>query len=589
MTRIQQTLRFFWQYTWTYKWYAIGIFITAPLALFFHTFLSSLIISDILARLSEGRYSNDLLASFGLSIAAFVAVYLIGNVALYRLLTFLIWCLDMLVRRAITEKIFSHLILLDAQFHANHLGGALVTQANTLTSSYERILYTTIYSAAPLVLTFIFTSIILLPRAPLYVAVLFVLAAIYLIIASNSAKRIRHLNTAEAQATSKQTGLLADSITNIMTVKSFGQEALEKAEFHKATKHSLHTSSQLMKATLQRDTYFSLIGSAFSIAAVIMVIVAVIYLGADIATAFLMLTYSLAIARSLWDFSSNALRDYNRALGDAHDMISVLEVTPLVTDPTTPDQLQPGNGTVDFKAISFAHHDAKTTLFKDFDLSIAAGEKIGLVGRSGSGKTTLTKLLIRFADVDAGVIAINGQPISRITQKQLRDLISYVPQEPMLFHRSIKDNIAYAKPDASMSEIREAANKANALHFIQELPSGFDTLVGERGVKLSGGQRQRIAIARAILKNAPILVLDEATSALDSESEKLIQDALAQLMKNRTSIVVAHRLSTISKLDQIIVLNNGKIAEDGTHEVLLRQHGIYASLWAHQSGGFIEE
>lgn len=589
MSQSNATLAFLWRYTWQYKWYALGVIATTPLAILFHTFLSSLVVSDILARLSSGNYSNDLLVSFGPSIALFIGIYLIGNVVLYRLLTFLMWHLDMLVRHKIAEDVFSHLMQLDARFHANHLGGALVSQANKLIGAYERILYTTVYSAAPLVLIFLFTSLVLLPRVPLYVGILFLLAATYLIIAGVSAKRIRHFNTAEARASNRQTGILADNITNIMTVKSFGHEDNEKGAFKKAVGQSLFASSQLLSATLKRDTYFSLIGSGFSIAAVIMVIVSVMYLKADIATAFLMLTYSLAIARSLWDFSSKALRDYNRALGDAHDMIKILATKPLVADPEKPAKLKTGKGTIEIDSISFTHQEAKVALFKDFNLHIKAGEKVGLVGRSGSGKTTLTKLLIRFADVEKGTISINGQPISVITQKALRDIVAYVPQEPLLFHRSIRENIAYAKPNASMNEIRQAAQQANALEFIKELPNGFDTLVGERGVKLSGGQRQRIAIARAILKDAPILVLDEATSALDSESEKAIQKALQKLMKGRTTVVVAHRLSTIASLDRIVVLEKGKIIEEGTHAKLLEKNGTYAKLWQHQSSGFIDE
>jgi ATP-binding cassette subfamily B protein len=197
--------------------------------------------------------------------------------------------------------------------------------------------------------------------------------------------------------------------------------------------------------------------------------------------------------------------------------------------------------------------------------------------------------LLRFADVTGGSILIDGQDIREVTQESLRAAIAYVPQEAYLFHRSLRENIAYGKPGATDAEIWEAIRQANAGEFTRKLPDGLDTIVGERGVKLSGGQRQRIAIARAILKDAPILILDEATSALDSESEKLIQDALEKLMKNRTSIVIAHRLSTIAKLDRIIVLDHGKIVEDGTHSELLKNNGIYAKLWSHQSGGFIEE
>jgi ATP-binding cassette subfamily B protein len=216
-------------------------------------------------------------------------------------------------------------------------------------------------------------------------------------------------------------------------------------------------------------------------------------------------------------------------------------------------------------------------------------KKIGIVGRSGSGKTTLTKLLLRFMDVSDGSIQINGIDIRNITQHDLRNLIAYVPQEPLLFHRTVLENIAYAAPKKSTEDVAEAAKLARVDAFVEDLPNGYQTLVGERGVKLSGGQRQRIAIARAILRDAPILVLDEATSSLDSESEQFIQDAFDNLMKHRTTIVIAHRLSTIQKMDRILVVDKGSVIEQGSHVELLKHKGLYAKLWAHQSGGFIEE
>ena len=246
------------------------------------------------------------------------------------------------------------------------------------------------------------------------------------------------------------------------------------------------------------------------------------------------------------------------------------------------------SGNIDFKNVAFIY-DSGQKVFNNFNLIVKSGDKIGLVGHSGAGKSTITKLLLRFVDVSSGGIEIDGQDIRDATFVSLRSNIAYVPQDPSMFHRSIADNIRYGRLDATDAEVHDAAKKAHALEFIEKLPQGFETLVGERGIKLSGGQRQRIAIARAILKDAPILVLDEATSALDSESERLIQDALTKLMKGRTSIVIAHRLSTIAKLDRIIVLDNGSIAEDGTHTELLKQKGIYAKLWSHQSGGFIED
>ena len=212
---------------------------------------------------------------------------------------------------------------------------------------------------------------------------------------------------------------------------------------------------------------------------------------------------------------------------------------------------------------------------------------MGLVGRSGAGKSTLVRLLLHHHDIHGGVIRIDGQDIADVTQESLRSSIAVVPQEPLLFHRSIKENISYGKPDATTEEVFEAAKKAYAHDFIEEVPNGYDALVGERGIKLSGGERQRVAIARAILKNAPILLLDEATSSLDSESEVAIQSALSTLMEGKTVIAIAHRLSTLREMDRLIVLDNGSIIEDGTHAELLEKKGVYAKLWEHQAGGFI--
>jgi ATP-binding cassette subfamily B protein len=313
----------------------------------------------------------------------------------------------------------------------------------------------------------------------------------------------------------------------------------------------------------------------------------VVSFNAEIGTVFLVLSFTTNMTIRLWDFAQRTLRNVNKALGDAEEATEMLYRTPLITDPTNPERLPRDKGIIAIKNMSFAHD--KLPLFENISLTIQQGEKIGLVGHSGSGKTTLTKLLLRFKDVNDGTIEINGVDIRKVTQNDLRDVIAYVPQEPLLFHRSLAENIAYGKLHATKNEIISAAKKAHAHTFIEQLAEGYDTLVGERGVKLSGGQKQRIAIARAMLKDAPILLLDEATSALDSESELAIQDALWKLMKDKTAIVIAHRLSTIQKMDRIIVLENGKIIEEGTHTQLLKKKGHYAKLWQHQSGGFLQE
>lgn len=278
-------------------------------------------------------------------------------------------------------------------------------------------------------------------------------------------------------------------------------------------------------------------------------------------------------------------------MSDAYEPMATMLVPNHVLDKpnaqSIPDQQSYG---LHFKDVSYRYAESavKAHAVRNFSLDIQPGEKVGLIGYSGGGKTTITKLLLRFMDVDHGSITVDNTDLRDLKQQDLRRIIAYVPQEPLLFHRSIRENIAYAKPHASKKDILRAAQIAYVEDFAKDLPKGFDTMVGERGVKLSGGQRQRVAIARALLKDAPILVLDEATSALDSQSERYIQKALWELMEHRTAIVIAHRLSTIQRMDRIVVMDKGEIVQIGTHKELLKdKKGIYARLWAHQSDGYL--
>jgi ATP-binding cassette subfamily B protein len=282
-------------------------------------------------------------------------------------------------------------------------------------------------------------------------------------------------------------------------------------------------------------------------------------------------------------------RGLERAVTEAAQFTELLLEGPKVLDRELPEPLAARPRDVRLEGVRFTHAGQTEPLFDGLDLSVAAGERVGLVGRSGGGKTTVIRLLLRLMDIQGGRIRIGGQDITALSQTDLRGLIAYVPQDPVMFHRTLRENIAFGRPDATDAGIRAAAAAAHVQEFVEDLPQGFDTLVGERGVKLSGGQRQRVAIARAILRDAPILLLDEATSALDSESEAHIQQALWTLMEGRTAIAVAHRLSTVAGMDRLVVLDHGRVAEQGTHAELLALGGGYADLWRRQSGGFLTE
>jgi ATP-binding cassette subfamily B protein len=591
-TLTKQTFRFYWKHVRKYPRYLVGLAISVPLSVLALGFLPSLVVSWILQRLSTGQFAHgNLWASFGPQLAIYAGTLFLGGLVGWRIAVYFGWSLEALVVRDIYREVFDHLMAQSANFHSNRFSGSLVSQTNKLASSYVSIADAIIYEMTTLALAFVFTFVILAPRAPWVATLLIGFGLLFILTSVRLTKPVRELRQQEAAAETKQTGQLADSVTNIMAVKSFAGSGLERKLFGEATKRTQTASRRVLFASLKQDSIFAISTLSIGTIALIMAVASIVLFNANVGTAFLVITYTNGITQRLWDFARGTLRTYNRAMADAQEMIQILAIEQEVKDPAKPEPVRIKHGEISLKNMEFTHPDSRSedVLFKDFNLRIAAGEKIGLVGHSGSGKSTLTRLLLRFSDVDGGEIRIDGQNIASIRQDDLRRHIAYVPQEPLLFHRSIRENIAYGKPDASEAEIAEAARKAYAHEFIEHLPSGYDTLVGERGVKLSGGQRQRIVIARAILKDAPILVLDEATSALDSESEKLIQAALWELMKGRTAIVIAHRLSTIQKMDRILVLEDGAITEEGTHAALLSRKGTYATLWAHQSGGFIED
>lgn len=555
----------------------------------FLTYGNPYIMSKIVDRVSAGAVPADqVFEVFGPFVIAMILINLLGQTC-SKLQDFALWRLEIAVNYDLATMAFDALSNQSMSFHSNRFGGTLVSQTTKFMSAYNQLVENIVFPFLPVCCSVFFTCAILAPVVPEYVGVLMVLLVCYATVSYVMYRRILHLNEKAANAQNQLSGELSDAVTNILAVKTYGREDYERSLFDAANKEVVARDSKRMLASLARGI------STAAITVVIMSVVAVFIAGGNAwfgitpGTLVMMFTYTYTLTNQ-FNFINTGLQRFNRAFGDASGMTAVLDEPRLVADAPDAKPLVVSEGAIDFEGINFWYTDGgvKTQVFDNFELHIPAGQRIGLVGMSGAGKTTLTKLLLRLADIQEGKILVDGQNVADITQQSLRRSIAYVPQEALLFHRTIAENIAYGRPDATMDEIREAARQANALEFIEKLPQGFDTVTGERGVKLSGGQRQRVAIARAMLADAPILVLDEATSALDSESEALVQDALRKLMAGRTSIVVAHRLSTVASLDRIVVLSNGKIAEDGPHAELVQQSGEYASLWNRQTGAYEE-
>ncbi|MBQ8991849.1 ABC transporter ATP-binding protein [Candidatus Saccharibacteria bacterium] len=583
----RRTMHYYWRSTKKCKLLFVGALITTPLV-FVLRLVSPLILATMLEKLTLGLGTEALIAELlplgGLLLAfEFIRNFILGPLRLW-----CVWEMEIRVMYDLYSIGFDVISAQSMQFHSDRFSGSLVSQLGNFVGAYERLADEFFWNIFPTVLDIAIIMIIMFPRAPLFAVAILVLMTVFLFIAAFWSKKLAAINRAEASAGNKRTGQLSDSIGNIASVKSYAREPFERHRFLTYQKEVYRTSHRSLVMNTYRNYSFDVLYLLIDALVVALMIYGQSFFGLTLATLILVVNYTTTITGDMWDIHS-IFKTMNRIFGDAHEMTLNLDLEDDVVDLPGATKLEVSRAAIDFDDITFKHSDAKVPVFSDFSLEVKPGERIGLVGVSGSGKTTLTKLLLRFADVNQGKITIDGQDIKHVTQASLRKNIAYVPQETALFHRSISDNIAYGKPDATAEEIKRAAKLANADEFIKDLPSGYDTLVGERGIKLSGGQRQRIAIARAILKDAPILVLDEATSALDSESEALIQGALKELIKDRTSIVIAHRLSTVMDLDRIVVLENGKIVETGTHAELLKKGGAYARLWSRQSGAFLDE
>jgi len=473
------------------------------------------------------------------------------------------------------------------QFFMDHFAGSLVRKVGRLERAFDTLTEQVLWKFLPLTIVLTGYLIVLFSRNPLLGGILTVWLALFLTVNIWFSRWKSPYETKRAELDSEASGVLADSISNAVTTKLFTGLEHERSLFHEVTERvrkiqgftwTLNETLDAIQAILMISIEFAMMYTAIHLWQK-----GLLTLG-DFA---LIQGYLVGMFGKIWDFG-RAIRKVYEALADADQMVQIINQTPDIMDGRTAKILDPLCGRIEFQNATFSFNKTRRILNK-INLVIEPGQKVALVGPSGAGKSTITKLLLRFYDLESGKIIVGNQNIARVTQESLRGRIATVPQEPILFHRTIKENIRYGRRNATDEEVIEAARKARCHEFIEEFPDAYDTFVGERGVKLSGGERQRIAIARAILKDAPILILDEATSSLDSESESLIQEALHELMEGKTTIVIAHRLSTIMEMDRILVIDDGRIMDDGTHtELLDRQSGIYKNLWQIQAGGFIE-
>ncbi|MFG3181196.1 ABC transporter ATP-binding protein [Streptomyces nigra] len=566
------------------KWLTIPAMLLTSLGNIGINYIAPLIVAKLVGDIAGG---GEVTVSSTLPyVLGFIAVLLLAE-TLWRIALHCLNRLDALGIEHLYVIGMDELFARDASFFHENFAGSLTKRVLSFAARFEQFVDTLTFQIMGSFVPLVFGAVVLWRYEPLLVVGLLVMISVTAVCVVPLIRRRQALVDRREEAIARVAGHVADSLTNMETVRAFAAEEREAAEHRTrvATSRRL-TLRSWDYGNLRIDT---LVAPMSVLTNALGLLLAVTLGGGEhgVEAVVVAFTYYSNATRIMFEFNQ-IYRRLENSMTEAAQFTELLLTPATVLDPPVPEPAPCGALDIRFEKVTFAHRGGRP-LFDGLDLEVPAGSRIGLVGRSGGGKTTLTRLLLRMTDVDGGRILIGGQDISRMRQADLRSLMAYVPQDPAMFHRTLRENIAFARPGASDGEIRRAAEAAHVTEFADALPQGFDTMVGERGIKLSGGQRQRVALARAILRDAPILLLDEATSALDSESEILVQEALWRLMEGRTALVVAHRLSTVAGMDRLVVLDRGRIVEQGSHDELITSDGTYARLWQHQSGGFLDD
>jgi ATP-binding cassette subfamily B protein len=566
-----------------YKWYVGAmIFIACYWAVnnSLAPYVLKLIIDKVVA--FEGNKSEVAHA-----VLPYVVLYIVLWIGIAIDMRFLDWVRLRLfpsIRYDLTTNMFSYLGQHSHRYFQNNFAGSLSNKISDMQSAAINI-FTTLDDGFAQCIGLLIAIITMLLVHPVFALVLLVWAVAFVLIAICYFKTIRDLSNSFATSKTSLVGKMVDSISNTSNVRLFARNQYENKLIHEATIDTITKDRTMQRAIIKMRIFWDI--SIIVLIGLNICILVSMYSKNQVSVGdfSFIISLSISIFYNLWYLASQFV-NFAEELGKCKQALSIITAPLEIVDAPSATQLRVTKGTIAFNQISF-HYDDGAHLFKNKNIVIEAGQKVGLVGFSGSGKSTFVNLILRLFEVESGKITIDSQNINEVTQASLRENIAMIPQDISLFHRTLMENIRYGRTDASDEEVIEASKKAHCHEFISQLSEGYQALVGERGIKLSGGQRQRIAIARAMLKNAPILILDEATSALDSVTEKHIQDGLHALMQGRTTIVIAHRLSTLSEMDRILVFDNGQIIEDGKHEDLVNNHGHYAHLWDMQAGGFL--